>query len=82
MTGFSFDISAFAGKTIRLYIEMAVQHFFLDAAFDNFRLRPVLIPGVSQWGVIATAAFFGSAIVWLIWRRPGSSKMPLLRKAN
>jgi hypothetical protein len=69
MSNFSYDISAYAGTTVRLDIEMAVQYFFMDAAFDNFRLAPVLTPGVSQWGVIAAAVLFGSAIVWVVWRR-------------
>jgi hypothetical protein len=75
MTGFSYDISAYAGTTVRLDIEMAVQDFYIDAAFDNFRITPVLTPGISQWGIIATATLFGSAIVWVIWRRQSRSEI-------
>ena len=36
MTSFSRDISAYAGTTVRLDIEIAAQGYHLDAAFDNF----------------------------------------------
>jgi hypothetical protein len=39
MTPFSADISAFAGQTVRLDVEMNVYWGPLDAAFDNFRIR-------------------------------------------
>ena len=38
MTAFSRDISAYAGTTVRLDIEMNVQAYYLDAAFDNFAI--------------------------------------------
>ena len=40
MTGFSADLSAHAGKTVRLSVDMQVSLNFLDAQFDNFRLTP------------------------------------------
>jgi ELWxxDGT repeat protein len=39
MTSFSRDISAYAGTTVRLDIEMMVQDFYFDAAFDNFAIE-------------------------------------------
>lgn len=36
MTRFTADVSAFAGETVRLEVEMQVQNYHLDAAFDNF----------------------------------------------
>ena len=38
MTAFSADISAYAGMTVRLDVEMLVYKFFFDAAFDNFKI--------------------------------------------
>lgn len=39
MTTFSANISAYAGQTVRLDVEMDVYDFWFDAAFDNFRIR-------------------------------------------
>jgi hypothetical protein len=36
MTPYAADISAFAGMTVRIDVEMQVQLNFFDAAFDNF----------------------------------------------
>jgi len=39
MTGFSADLSAHAGKTVRLSVDMQVNlDFFNDTVTDNFRL--------------------------------------------
>jgi hypothetical protein len=38
MTHFSSDLSAYAGSTVRLSIEMEVFNFYFDAQFDNFNL--------------------------------------------
>ena len=38
MTAFSADISAYAGMTVRLDVEMLVYEFYFDAAFDNFKV--------------------------------------------
>jgi hypothetical protein len=38
MTHFSADVSAFAGQTVRISIDMIVYRFYLDAAFDNFKV--------------------------------------------
>jgi hypothetical protein len=38
MTHFSRDLSAYAGSTVRLSVEMQVLNFYLDAQFDNFKL--------------------------------------------
>jgi hypothetical protein len=69
MTGFTGDISAYAGATVRLDIEMIVHNFHFDAAFDNFKLNSIPIPGISQWSITATAVLFAGAIVWVGWRR-------------
>jgi hypothetical protein len=39
MSQFSFDISPFAGSTIRIDVEMKVYLHFFDAGFDNFRIQ-------------------------------------------
>jgi hypothetical protein len=36
MTHFAYDISAYAGSTVRIDVEMVVQNYFIDAGFDNF----------------------------------------------
>ncbi|MFC1951973.1 PKD domain-containing protein [Chloroflexota bacterium] len=36
MTGFAFDISTFAGSTVRIDVELNAQVFFFSAGFDNF----------------------------------------------
>lgn len=51
MSNFVFDISAFAGSTIRIDIEMEVQAFYFDAGFDNFVIGqddPSYPPGWSK----------------------------------
>ena len=40
MTGFSADLAAYAGRTVRLSVDMQTDLAFLDAQFDNFRLTP------------------------------------------
>jgi ELWxxDGT repeat protein len=45
MTSFSRDISAYAGTTVRLDIEMMVQGFYFDAAFDNFAIEGAITGG-------------------------------------
>ena len=40
MTGFSADLAAFAGMTVRLSVDMQTDLSFLDAQFDNFKLAP------------------------------------------
>lgn len=61
MTAFNADISAYAGTTIRLDIEMNVQNSWLDAAFDNFRydlaVPATAIPTLSTWGLLALSIF-------------------------
>lgn len=41
MTKFKADISDFAGKPIRLDVTMQVREYYLDAAFDNFKINTV-----------------------------------------
>ncbi len=36
MTTFTGDVSAFGGQTVRIGVDMIVNDFFFDAAFDNF----------------------------------------------
>lgn len=36
MSNFAFDISAYAGSTVRIDVDLKVRQGFLDAAFDNF----------------------------------------------
>lgn len=36
MTHFEADLSAWSGQTVRLSVDMVVNNFFFDAAFDNF----------------------------------------------
>jgi hypothetical protein len=38
MTQFRRDVSAFGGRTVRISVDMIVDDFFLDAAFDNFKV--------------------------------------------
>jgi cysteine-rich repeat protein len=38
MTPFTANISAFAGMSVRIDVEMQVQSYFFDATFDNFRI--------------------------------------------
>jgi hypothetical protein len=40
MTPFSADLSAYAGRTVRLSVDIQAALGFLDAQFDNFRLAP------------------------------------------
>lgn len=42
MTSFTGDVSAFGGQTVRISVDMIVNSFFFDAAFDNFKID--LIP--------------------------------------
>lgn len=42
MTTFSGDVSAFSGQTVRLSVDMIVNSFYFDAAFDNFRI-PIIV---------------------------------------
>lgn len=42
MTEFTGDVSAFGGQTVRISVDMVVNSFFFDAAFDNFKID--LIP--------------------------------------
>lgn len=51
MTAFSANISAFAGMTVRLDIEMQVYYYYFDAAFDNFNIGCADLAG----GVALTA---------------------------
>lgn len=51
MTNFRANISAFAGMTVRLDIEMKAYNFFFDAAFDNFKMECADLAG----GVALTA---------------------------
>ena len=44
MTSFSSDVSAYAGKTVRLDVTLVTKNFFLDAGFDNFRIATVSVP--------------------------------------
>jgi len=75
MTHFSRDISAYAGTTVRLDVEMIVWYTYFDASFDNFAVNsPTPTPGVSQWGIAAMAVLFGSGMVWVIWRRQTRSE--------
>lgn len=39
MTGFSANLSPFAGQTVRIDVEMQVQTFCFEAVFDNFALQ-------------------------------------------
>lgn len=45
MTHFVHDISAFAGQTVMLAIQMDVDLFFFDAGFDNFQITEAPEPG-------------------------------------
>jgi len=38
MQTYAVDISAFAGQTVRIDVELQGQNFFFDATFDNFKL--------------------------------------------
>ena len=38
MTSFSSDIAVFAGQTVRLSVDMYVEGYYFDAAFDNFAI--------------------------------------------
>jgi hypothetical protein len=38
VTHFSGDVSAFAGRTVRISIDMIVDRLYFDAAFDNFKV--------------------------------------------
>lgn len=58
MTAFSADISAYAGMTVRLDVEMQVQLFFFDAAFDNFKVGCANLAS----GVALTATKNGSQV--------------------
>ena len=40
MTPFQADLSAYAGRTVRLSVDMQTDLLFLDAQFDNFTLTP------------------------------------------
>lgn len=39
MSNFAFDISGYAGSTVRIDVEMKVHLHFFDAGFDNFRIE-------------------------------------------
>ena len=41
MTNFAYDISAYAGTTVRIDVEMKVRQGFLDAGFDNFIIEQI-----------------------------------------
>lgn len=38
VTHFSRDVSAFGGQTVRISVDMTVDRFYFDAAFDNFKV--------------------------------------------
>ena len=38
VTHFTGDVSAFAGRTVRISVDMIVNRFYFDAAFDNFKV--------------------------------------------
>lgn len=45
MSSFTADVSAFAGRTVRLDVELEVQDFYFDVAFDNFAVTGAPEPG-------------------------------------
>ena len=67
MTGFSADLAAFAGMTVRLSVDMQVSLDFFDAQFDNFRLTGNCTPPVIA---SVTAA---PSVIW-----PPNQKMVLV----
>jgi len=55
MTHFSHDISALAGQSVTLAIEMDVDNFYLDAGFDNFQVIDANVPEPSSLAIFALA---------------------------
>jgi len=43
MTTFTGDVSGFRGQAVRLSVDMIVNNFYFDAAFDNFRFPTTLV---------------------------------------
>ncbi|NDY43022.1 hypothetical protein G3N55_09230 [Dissulfurirhabdus thermomarina] len=49
MTHFVYDISAYAGKAVRIDVDMKVYRNFLDAGFDNFRVELADVQAPPGW---------------------------------
>ncbi|MHC4973997.1 MAG: hypothetical protein ACYTG3_16865 [Planctomycetota bacterium] len=64
MTSFTADLSAYAGQTVRLDVEMNVQLFYFDATFDNFSITSNVPPGWRK----------GKKVGWKAVGRPGMGK--------
>jgi len=74
MTDFVFDISAHAGSTVRIDVEMKVHQNFLDAAFDNFVVE--LAPEGDVSPVLAPPGWSRSKGKKLGWAERESTNVP------
>jgi hypothetical protein len=67
MSSFSVDLSAFAGTTVRIDIEMNVQDYYFDAGFDNFVIhtgggQPQFLAGAPKASAAGTASLTQSQL--------------------
>ncbi len=53
MSHFSFDLSEFAGQTVRFNVGMDIQYYYLDTAFDNFQVGSVDVPEPATMTLLA-----------------------------
>ena len=62
MEHFTTDVSAYAGQTVRIDVEMNVQNYYFDAAFDNFVLDGQTGDAQGTQGTIQVQAPNGTSI--------------------
>jgi len=69
-TTLNFDLSAFAGSTVRFRVAEVDNQFFFNFAIDNVQCQGVAnIPTLSEWGMITAAAGLGLIGLFFAVRR-------------
>jgi len=68
-TTLNFDLSAYAGSTVRFRAAEVDNQFFLNFMIDNLTCEaPPAVPTLSEWGLIVMASILG-IVGFLVMRR-------------